>query len=155
MTRHSVHVVTMIHSKSTRNSGIIMQSVLLLLLLCLFHVSTALESRRARMGIVTGGTRGIGRGISERLASWLDVLILTYHTDVERAQQVAQELQDRYEGLHVELVAGDLSECATRDAILSVWIDCWRTTKRALVICKSWYTMRDNMWVLRQKIVPI
>ena len=70
-----------------------------------------------RIGIVTGGTRGIGRGISERLASWLDILVLTYNTDVERANQVATELRRQYSTTDVYLVAGDLSEEASRNAI--------------------------------------
>lgn len=73
-----------------------------------------------RIGIVTGGTRGIGRGISERLAAWLDILVLTYNTDNARAHQVASELQSQYDNLQrVEVVAGDLSEEASRDAIFA------------------------------------
>ena len=71
-----------------------------------------------RIGIITGGTRGIGRGISERLAAWLDILVLTYNTDTQRAHQVAAELRQQYSNLQsVELVAGDLSEQASRNAI--------------------------------------
>ena len=71
-----------------------------------------------RIGIVTGGTRGIGRGISERLASWLDMLVLTYNTDAQRAAAVAAELRERYAHLQiVELVSGDLSQEETRNAI--------------------------------------
>ena len=73
-----------------------------------------------RIGIVTGGTRGIGRGISERLAAWMDILVLTYNTNAERAQQAADELRQRYSNLQrIELVAGDLTLQASRDAIFA------------------------------------
>lgn len=73
-----------------------------------------------RIGIVTGGTRGIGRGISECLAAWLHILILTYNTDLERATQVALDLKARHKHLvHVELVGGDLSQVETRDKVFA------------------------------------
>ena len=90
--------------------------LLLVILNSFIWLSHASQFRR--LGIVTGGTRGIGRGISERLAAWLDVLVLTYNTSNERAEQVAKELTDRY-GIMVALVAGDLSEEATRDAVFA------------------------------------
>ena len=72
-----------------------------------------------RIAIVTGGTRGIGRGIAERLAAWMDIVILTYNTNAERAQQAADELRQQYDGKRIELVAGDLTLPASRDAIFA------------------------------------
>jgi 3-oxoacyl-[acyl-carrier protein] reductase len=68
-----------------------------------------------RVAIITGGTRGIGRGISETLAAsgQYDGLLLTYNTNLEAAEAFKATLG----GIKVELVGGDLTTQEARDAI--------------------------------------
>jgi NAD(P)-dependent dehydrogenase (short-subunit alcohol dehydrogenase family) len=63
------------------------------------------------VAIVTGGTRGIGRGISEALADEGFDLLLGYGTNVEAAETAASELKER--GARVVVVGGDVAEEAT------------------------------------------
>mmetsp|Transcript_104123 Transcript_104123/g.335721 ORF Transcript_104123/g.335721 Transcript_104123/m.335721 type:complete len:294 (+) Transcript_104123:114-995(+) len=64
-----------------------------------------------RVAIVTGGTRGIGQGISSALAAQGLDLLLGYGTNTEAAECHAKEL--RAGGANVALVAGDVAEEAT------------------------------------------
>jgi NAD(P)-dependent dehydrogenase (short-subunit alcohol dehydrogenase family) len=72
-----------------------------------------------RVALVTGGTRGIGRGISETLAAGgdYDALLLTYNTNLEAAQAFQRALTASHPHLRVELVGGDLTTQSARDAI--------------------------------------
>jgi len=63
------------------------------------------------VALVTGGTRGIGRGISEALADQGFDLLLAYGTNIEAAEKAALEL--RGTGARVVLVGGDVAEDAT------------------------------------------
>lgn len=89
-----------------------------------------------RVAIVTGGCRGIGKGISERLASTGDYagLLLTYNTDQKSALAVKNEYLQKYPALErIEIVGGDLSRETTRDDLFrtldSAFLDddtcCW------------------------------
>ena len=99
----------------------ILQYMLVVLQVCILLPSQSLEMPRRRMAIVTGGTRGIGLGIAQRLAPQCSVLILTYNTDKTRAEQVAQELQkEPYSVDVVEIVGGDMSLESTRDRLFEV-----------------------------------
>ncbi len=71
------------------------------------------------VAIVTGGTRGIGRGISEALADSGFDLLLTYNTDKKAAEAAAAELCEKHGCGQVEVVGGDISVSATRDSIFS------------------------------------
>lgn len=86
-----------------------------------------------RLAIITGGTRGIGRGISEVLASSNEYqgLILTYNTNQEAAEAYRQSLLDEIninkkseDGNEnetclkkVEVVGGDLTTIEARNKI--------------------------------------
>merc|ERR1719263_2604919 len=69
-----------------------------------------------RVAVVTGGTRGIGRGISEALAEHDFDLLVSYNSDAAAAEQAAAELKDKYR-CAVECVGGDVSLPETRAKI--------------------------------------
>lgn len=65
------------------------------------------EAPDRRVAIVTGGTRGIGRAISTRLANDGWDLLVTYQSDAEAASAAQADL--RAFGGQVELLAADIS----------------------------------------------
>jgi NAD(P)-dependent dehydrogenase (short-subunit alcohol dehydrogenase family) len=67
-----------------------------------------------QVALVTGGTRGIGRGIAQKLAEQGFHLLLGYRADEAAAQQARQELEQY--NIKVVLVHGDMREPATVDA---------------------------------------
>ena len=69
-----------------------------------------------RVAVVTGGTRGIGRGISEALAEHDFDLLVSYNSDEAAAEQAATELKAKYR-CSVECVGGDVSLPETRAKI--------------------------------------
>ena len=78
-----------------------------------------------RVAIVTGGTRGIGRGISESLAAQGFDLLLTYNSDADAAAESAKRLTSEYPDCKVECVGGDVSLESTRDAIFECFDKCF------------------------------
>ena len=70
-----------------------------------------------RVAIVTGGTRGIGKGISEALVENDFDLLLTYNSDGDAAAKAVVELKSKYPICAIETVGGDVSLPATRAAI--------------------------------------
>lgn len=72
-----------------------------------------------RVAIVTGGTRGIGRGISEALAGDGYDLLLTYNANSEAAEQAALQLREAHADCTVAIVGGDISLPVTRDAVFA------------------------------------
>ena len=76
------------------------------------------SKHKKRLAIVTGGTRGIGRGISERLAADGFDLLVNYCADVKSSEVTSQNLQDKY-GCQIVCVAGDISRTKTRDKLFN------------------------------------
>jgi len=75
-----------------------------------------------KIALVTGGTRGIGSGISEALANEGYDLLLTYNTNHKEAEDFRNSILERYGGdsgacERVECVGGDISLSETRDKI--------------------------------------
>lgn len=87
------------------------------MLLCTL-APTMLAKARPRAAIVTGGTRGVGRGICEALAANGFDLLMTYNTDATLAEKAAAELRSEY-GCSAEHIGGDISLESTRDAIFA------------------------------------
>jgi len=86
-----------------------------LLLLGYFTCASSLSSAKP-VAIVTGGTRGIGSGISEALADAGYDLLLTYNSNEDAANQFAVKFDKK---CRVECVGGDISLRATRDKIFA------------------------------------
>lgn len=64
-----------------------------------------------RVAIVTGGSKGIGAGICERLASEGATVVLNYKTSADRAREVAERIADI--GSKADVQCGDASDPAT------------------------------------------
>lgn len=109
--------------------GLVATSIFLINFLILpSSITTAMTDNNPskRLAIITGGTRGIGRGITQVLASCgeYDGLLLTYNTNREAAESVRQSLIDSMDSkaksssaLQVEVVGGDLTTVEARDKI--------------------------------------
>src|SRR5687768_3149139 len=71
-----------------------------------------------QVGLITGASRGIGRGIALQLARLGFDLVLNYRSNSEAARHTAENcLEAAREGgkkIHVETFAGDISESAVR-----------------------------------------
>lgn len=93
--------------------------VLFLLATTLMLVAPA--DQIGRVAIVTGGSRGIGRGITEALADSgrYNGFLLTYNTNKQAAEEFAAELKERHgdNSLRIELVGGDISLERTRNNV--------------------------------------
>ena len=83
-------------------------------LLALLLASTA---ALRRVAIVTGGTRGVGLGISQALAENDFDLLLTYNSDSAAAEKAVLELKNQFPICAIETVGGDVSLPETRKAI--------------------------------------
>ncbi|XP_066299243.1 3-oxoacyl-[acyl-carrier-protein] reductase FabG-like [Branchiostoma lanceolatum] len=73
---------------------------------------------QSKTALVTGGTRGIGYGIAEELASVGYDLIPGYKQNQDRAQEAKAHLEGTYK-VQVFLVKGEVGEEATVDAFFS------------------------------------
>ena len=70
--------------------------------------------------MVTGGARGIGRAVSERLAERGADLILGYKTDAKNAEAAAEELRQQF-GCKVWIVQGDMRDPKAIDKMFQ-WV---------------------------------
>ena len=61
----------------------------------LFKASSSFALKR-KVAIVTGGTRGIGKGIAEALAKKQYDLLLSYNSDYESAMDTCNFLEKKY-----------------------------------------------------------
>ena len=64
----------------------------------------------SKIAIVTGGSKGIGAGICERLASEGAMVVLNYKSSRERAQEVAERITEA--GGKVDVQCGDMGDPA-------------------------------------------
>ena len=93
--------------------------LVILVIACTLSGASAASLTRP-VAIVTGGTRGIGRGISEALAATGFDLVVTYNTNKDAATAAAKELHASFD-CTVECVGGDISLEATRDAVFACY----------------------------------
>lgn len=76
-----------------------------------------------RTALVTGGSRGIGRAIVERLAGAGAKVAFVYKSSKESAEKISQELAAA--GHEVHAVQGDVASKADADRIVSEVIEKW------------------------------
>lgn len=70
-----------------------------------------------KFAVITGGTKGLGRAVAERLlAEGFDVL-LTFGADHERARQTEAELRTAYEESEIAVVQADATSTTSIDVI--------------------------------------
>ena len=85
----------------------------------LFKASSSFALKR-KVAIVTGGTRGIGKGIAEALAKKQYDLLLSYNSDYESAMDTCNFLEKKYD-CRVELFSGDISLKSTRKKLFKCY----------------------------------
>lgn len=73
-------------------------------------------SLSGKLAVVTGGTRGIGRAISEALAAHGASVIVNAHEDEERAADFARRLTADH-GVEADYVVGDVALAQTADQL--------------------------------------
>jgi NAD(P)-dependent dehydrogenase (short-subunit alcohol dehydrogenase family) len=71
-----------------------------------------------RVAIITGASRGIGRGIALELAALGWNLVLNYRSNEEAAREAADLCLQRRPGAKVELVQGDISSASDRARLI-------------------------------------
>jgi len=89
------------------------------ILVILLKVNWALV-QKPKVAIVTGGTRGIGFGISEALAKKQYDLLLSYNSDDKSALDASKYLETKY-NCRVELFSGDISLKLTRKKLFECY----------------------------------
>jgi NAD(P)-dependent dehydrogenase (short-subunit alcohol dehydrogenase family) len=131
---------------------------------------TDFQPLKDRIALVTGGSRGIGAGISRKLASWGATLAINYVDRAGPAKEIAAELEAR--GTTVSLHQADLSE---PDAItdmmaeiqqqhggLNILVQNAGATKFATLEAASladWQFVQDTnsraTWLLAKEAIPL
>ncbi|WP_428938999.1 3-ketoacyl-ACP reductase [Fontivita pretiosa] len=74
----------------------------------------SMQSNGQRVAIVTGGSRGIGRGIALALAKVNHHVVVNYAHNASAAQQVKTEIESTGTGARAHLVQADVSVAADR-----------------------------------------
>ena len=72
-----------------------------------------------KYALVTGGSRGIGRSIAERLAKEGYTVLINYHSNTAAAEQTKAAIEAA--GGHAELLPFDVADGASIEAALTAW----------------------------------
>ncbi|NJL10329.1 MAG: SDR family oxidoreductase [Calothrix sp. SM1_7_51] len=91
-----------------------------------------------KVAVVTGGTRGIGLGISRKLASEGFNLVLNYSQNHEAAQQTKIELEKL--NIKIVTVAGDIKKPETVYALFQA-IEDYFDSKLTALVCSAGYAI--------------
>jgi NAD(P)-dependent dehydrogenase (short-subunit alcohol dehydrogenase family) len=70
-----------------------------------------------KVALITGASRGIGRGIALGLAEWGWALVMNYHSNAAAAEDTLRESQAR--GAQGIVVQGDVAHADTRERLVS------------------------------------
>lgn len=99
-----------------------------------------LTTLSGRTALVTGGSRGIGRGIVTALAQAGAKVAFVYHSSKEAAEQVAADLNAA--GHEVWAIQGDASQKADADRIVNEVIEKWGKLD---ILVNNAGIIRDNL----------
>jgi NAD(P)-dependent dehydrogenase (short-subunit alcohol dehydrogenase family) len=89
-------------------------------LFLLSFIEISISFSFTKVGIITGGTRGIGLGIAKSLSEKNYDLLLTYNTNKKQALQTKKYLETTYNN-RVELIGGDLTQKENRKKIFTYY----------------------------------
>ncbi|MDP4272584.1 MAG: SDR family oxidoreductase [Bacteroidota bacterium] len=67
--------------------------------------------------LITGGTKGIGKAVAQRLLSEGFDVLLTYGSDIQRANEVKDELASAFPSSRVYILQADISDLTSIDLI--------------------------------------
>lgn len=98
------------------------------------------EGQNAPVAVITGGTRGIGLAIAQRMAADGYDLLLTYRGDAEAAEAAKQTLADS--GQRIEVVSADIS---TAEGATSTIETATKTFGKIDVLINNAGITRDNL----------
>lgn len=70
-----------------------------------------------KLAVVTGGTKGLGRAVAERLLGEGFDVLLTFGSDEERAESARKELASAFAGSEISVIQADASSMNSIDAI--------------------------------------
>ena len=79
-------------------------------------------SLRGRVALVTGGSRGIGRAVAERLGEFGAHVVVNYMRDEAAAEKLAATLVERY-AVESLAVRGDVSELVGGEALVKATLE--------------------------------
>jgi 3-oxoacyl-[acyl-carrier protein] reductase len=77
----------------------------------------------SKVAVITGGTRGIGLGISKRLSADGMKVLLVYRSNTEEAQKAKRAIQQ--DGNDVEIIQADVSKAADTLRVVKCAEDMW------------------------------
>lgn len=93
-----------------------------------------------RVALVTGGSRGIGRGIAMELANRGASVIVNYHSNAEAAEAVVREITSH--GGKAQAVQADVSDEAQANALMKAAVD---TFGKLDILVNNAGVTRDNL----------
>src|SRR5699024_3891237 len=70
-----------------------------------------------RLAVITGGTKGLGKAVVERLLSEGFDVVITYGSDLERAVAVRADLMAEVPGSQINVLQADASDMASIDVL--------------------------------------
>ena len=106
---------------------------MILKLLLLFSIKVNSFTSKKKVAIVTGGTRGIGKSISEVMAKNNYDLLINYNNDVNNAIKTATFLKDEYK-CNIHLISGDISSIKTRNKIFECFDNKYKSSELGAII---------------------
>jgi NAD(P)-dependent dehydrogenase (short-subunit alcohol dehydrogenase family) len=124
---------------------------------------------KGRVALVTGGSRGIGAGITRKLASWGATVAVNYVDRAKPAREIKAELEDK--GATISLHQADLGDPADVEHLLTevgerygdlhILVQNAGATKFAKLenaTVSDWQFVQDTnaraTWLLAQKAIP-